>query len=99
MKICVSAPDSHGKREPFLMASKRTPCPRGSGTTCLVAAKLNRDWIGIDLCENYCKMARERGSSLGNETQPIHETTPFLFLILCTCVSVCMPVSVCDIVR
>ena len=32
----------------------------GSGTTCLVAAKLNRDWIGIDLSEKYCTMARER---------------------------------------
>jgi len=32
----------------------------GSGTTCLVAAKLNRDWIGIDVSEKYCAMARER---------------------------------------
>jgi len=32
----------------------------GSGTVCLVAAKLNRDWIGIDISEKYCAMARER---------------------------------------
>jgi len=32
----------------------------GTGTTCLVAAKLNRDWVGIDVSEKYCAMARER---------------------------------------
>lgn len=32
----------------------------GSGTTCLVAYKLNRNYIGIDLNENYCEIARNR---------------------------------------
>lgn len=32
----------------------------GAGTTCLVAKKLNRQYIGIDLNENYCKLAEER---------------------------------------
>lgn len=34
----------------------------GSGTTCLVAAKLNRAWVGIDLNPEYVKMAQERVS-------------------------------------
>jgi hypothetical protein len=32
----------------------------GSGTTCLVARKLGRHYIGIDLSEPYCKMSRKR---------------------------------------
>jgi len=32
----------------------------GSGTTCLVAAKLNRRWIGVDINRDYCEMARNR---------------------------------------
>ncbi len=32
----------------------------GSGTTGIVAAKLGRDFIGIDLSEEYCAMARRR---------------------------------------
>ena len=32
----------------------------GSGTTCLVARKLGRHYIGIDLNEDYCDMARKR---------------------------------------
>jgi DNA modification methylase len=32
----------------------------GSGTTALVAQKLNRNFIGIDLSEKYCKTANER---------------------------------------
>jgi len=32
----------------------------GSGTTCLVAAKLNRRWIGVDINADYCVMARNR---------------------------------------
>jgi DNA modification methylase len=32
----------------------------GAGTTCLVAKKLNRQYIGIDLNPNYCKLAEER---------------------------------------
>jgi DNA modification methylase len=32
----------------------------GAGTTTLVAHELNRRYIGIDISENYCKIARER---------------------------------------
>jgi len=32
----------------------------GAGTTCLVARKFNRDYIGIELNEEYAEMARER---------------------------------------
>jgi len=32
----------------------------GSGTTCKIAEKLNRRWIGIETSENYCRIARKR---------------------------------------
>jgi site-specific DNA-methyltransferase (adenine-specific) len=32
----------------------------GSGTTCLAAEKLGRKWIGCDISENYCEVARKR---------------------------------------
>lgn len=32
----------------------------GSGTTCKMAQKLNRKFIGIDISEDYCRIARER---------------------------------------
>ena len=32
----------------------------GSGTTLVVAEKLNRKWIGIEISKNYCELARER---------------------------------------
>jgi site-specific DNA-methyltransferase (cytosine-N4-specific) len=32
----------------------------GAGTTCLVAIKLNRNFIGIDINPEYCNIARER---------------------------------------
>lgn len=35
----------------------------GAGTVCLVAAKLRRHYIGIDIKAEYCAMARERLSS------------------------------------
>ena len=34
----------------------------GSGTTAVAAKKLKRDYVGIELSEKYCKMARERVS-------------------------------------
>jgi len=32
----------------------------GSGTVGVVAKRLNRNYIGIDISEKYCKMAKER---------------------------------------
>ncbi len=32
----------------------------GSGTTCVAAKKLGRRWIGIDINEEYCDIARDR---------------------------------------
>lgn len=32
----------------------------GSGTTAVACEKFNRRWIGIDLSEDYCKMAKYR---------------------------------------
>ena len=32
----------------------------GSGTTALVSGKLKRNWIVIDLSEEYCEMGRQR---------------------------------------
>lgn len=32
----------------------------GSGTTCVAAKRLNRHYIGIDISQEYCKLAEER---------------------------------------
>ena len=32
----------------------------GSGTTCKMAKLLGRNYLGIDISKEYCKMARER---------------------------------------
>ncbi len=32
----------------------------GSGTTCKMALKLKRHWIGVDISEEYCEIARQR---------------------------------------
>ncbi len=32
----------------------------GSGTTCLAAKRLGRNYIGIDISEEYCQIARDR---------------------------------------
>jgi site-specific DNA-methyltransferase (adenine-specific) len=39
----------------------------GSGTSCVAAEILDRRWIGIELSENYCKIARERIQSFIDE--------------------------------
>ena len=36
----------------------------GSGTTTKVAAKLNRKYIGFELCEEYCEIARKNTSQI-----------------------------------
>jgi len=35
-------------------------CYSGSGTTCVAAKMLGRHYIGIDISEKYCKIARKR---------------------------------------
>ena len=48
-------------------------CFAGSGTTCLASKKLNRRYIGIDLSQKYCEIARNQ--LLGYETGvSIHDT-------------------------
>ena len=32
----------------------------GSGTTCVAAKMMGRNYIGIDISEEYCEIARER---------------------------------------
>ncbi len=41
----------------------------GSGTTCKVAQQLGRQFIGIDISQDYCEMARNR-LGVGNKLQP-----------------------------
>jgi site-specific DNA-methyltransferase (adenine-specific) len=45
----------------------------GSGTTAVACIKTNRNFIGIELSEEYCKIANERLSKLnnGNEDSPL----------------------------
>ncbi len=45
----------------------------GSGTTAMVAKKLGRKAISIDISEKYCKMAIKRVSSVSN---PMNLETP-----------------------
>ena len=40
----------------------------GTGTTCVMAKRLNRNWVGIELSEDYCKMAQRR---IDNEPTPL----------------------------
>jgi DNA modification methylase len=40
----------------------------GSGTTCMVAKRLGRDFIGIDISERYCEMARKRLEVVNGES-------------------------------
>ena len=42
----------------------------GSGTTCVMASNLNRDYIGIDISKDYCELAERRMEVEGNRFQP-----------------------------
>jgi DNA modification methylase len=41
----------------------------GSGTTAVVATKLDRQFVAIDCVEQYCQMARQRLASLSEKSQ------------------------------
>jgi len=41
----------------------------GSGTTCRVAVELGRKYLGIDISNEYCKIARERIKIIENQTK------------------------------
>ena len=49
-KRCIEATDAKVVLDPFM----------GSGTTALAAQVLGVDWIGMDVSEEYCQMARHR---------------------------------------
>lgn len=52
---CIEATKGRIVLDPFM----------GSGTMALAAINAKRDWIGIDIAEDYCKLARERIAALG----------------------------------
>ncbi len=47
---CISSTDARIVLDPFM----------GSGTTAIAANAEQRDWIGFDLSDDYCRLARER---------------------------------------
>jgi len=47
---CIASTDAQVVLDPFM----------GSGTTAAAAQNLGRDWIGIDISRDYCRMASER---------------------------------------
>jgi modification methylase len=47
---CIASTDADLILDPFC----------GSGTTCVAAKMLGRNYIGIDISEEYCRIARER---------------------------------------
>ncbi|MCY4062151.1 MAG: site-specific DNA-methyltransferase [Chloroflexi bacterium] len=51
---CIDSTDAKVVLDPFI----------GSGTTAVAAVKSNRDWIGIDISEEYCELARQRISAI-----------------------------------
>jgi modification methylase len=52
---CVSSTTAEVILDPFM----------GSGTTALAAMNLGRDWVGMDVSESYCTMAKERIKNYG----------------------------------
>ena len=47
---CIASTDARIVLDPFM----------GSGTTAIAALGEHREWIGMDISESYCKLARER---------------------------------------
>ena len=50
---CISSTSAGVVLDPFI----------GSGTTAIAAEKSNRQWIGMDISEEYCELARRRISA------------------------------------
>ena len=55
---CIAATQRGVVLDPFM----------GSGTTAMAAEALNREWIGVDISEEYCKLASKR---LAEQTEKI----------------------------
>ncbi len=49
----------------------------GAGTTCVVAEKLNRKWIGIEIDPKYCEITKQRLCS-NSCSEPVQLKLPFL---------------------
>ena len=47
----------------------------GSGTTGLVCEKINRKWIGIDLSDEFCKIAKLRINPKHKENKEVQRRT------------------------
>jgi len=45
----------------------------GSGTTCISALKLGRNYIGVDISDEYCEIARKRIQNYELQTQNIND--------------------------
>lgn len=73
--VIISAPETKNKGHPAVFPRAipeffiKALCPpgglvldpfNGSGTTCEVAKQLGRKYIGIEISEEYCELARER---------------------------------------
>jgi site-specific DNA-methyltransferase (adenine-specific) len=61
VETCVRASCPEGGRvlDPFL----------GSGTAAVVALRLGRSFVGIDICEEYCRMAERRLQRAGTRAK------------------------------
>ncbi|MCY3865107.1 MAG: site-specific DNA-methyltransferase [Chloroflexi bacterium] len=53
---CIDSTDAKVVLDPFI----------GSGTTAVAAVKSNREWIGIDISQEYCELARQRINTIDN---------------------------------
>ena len=56
---CIGSTNAKVVLDPFM----------GSGTTAIAAESLGREWIGIDISQAYCELARERISAAGRASQ------------------------------
>lgn len=53
----------------------------GSGTTAVAARRLGRDYVGIDISPDYCRMARRRLNEVDDEVRPLRRRDMELFLL------------------